>query len=846
MLRAHSVSPLFVDHVMRTWLLTGFIAWIASTPFTCEAAPSVERAFPGIGQRGTEFEFDLFGSGLGDAEEVMLYSPGVSFVSAKAASDNELKVRLKAADDCPLGSHAFRLRSRSGMSELLTFRITSLPVVVAAEPNESTAEAQPVPLNSTVAGIVDAGDADYFKMTLKKGERLSAEVEAIRVGASMFDAVLKIYGPDGSLLADVDDTSLFRQDPFVTLIAPSDGEYVIRVHETSSEGDERYRYALHVGTFPRPSLVYPAGGPAGQTVDVRFSGDAGGPFDQTLTLPLGGSDNSGVIAVRDGVESATANPFRISPFANVLEAEPNDRVEELKDSPADLPLAFNGILEQSGDIDVFRFRAPAGKLYQFESFAFRVGSGADTVLSIIDSRGDVVVSNDDDGSHDSRLIFEAPEAGEFALVVTDKRGGGGQDFIYRVEAEELAPSLTAFLSRPNRLSQDRQTISIPRGNRVVAFLAVQRRVPALTPEMDLNVRLSASGLPSGTLMSEAEIPADRFWTPVVLEASADAPLGGSLTDIRPSVTSGQPIEGRFQQTVDLVAASADALFQAATVDRLAVSVVDEAAFSITLSDPKTALAQDGTLGLEIQVERKADFDSAVDVTLPFLPPWVDGPAKVTIPADATSAFYPLHAFPKVAVRNWPIVAEADPAGGSARDGAMNPQAELTPRRARRRREIAAVAVSSQLKQLRIEPSPVVGSIGRVVAEQGITIPVICTLDARGALPAEMMATLEGLPNRVQVSPVPVKGDAKQVEFQVAFDPTCPVGEFPDLVVRLSGEVEGQPVSYCVGRDGILQIEPKGLLVTDETGRPLSRLEILKRKRSSESAGEPAETGSGTK
>jgi hypothetical protein len=813
---------------MRTWLLAGFFGWIASAPLLCEAATSVERVFPGVGQRGTEFEIDLFGSGFADAEEVLLYSPGVSFVGLKPGSDTELKVRLKAAEDCPLGSHAFRVRGRSGISELHTFRITPLPVVVAAEPNESAAEAQLVPPNSTVPGVIDAGDADFFKLTLKKGDRLAAEVEAIRVGASMLDANLKVTGPDGTLLADVDDTSLFRQDPFVTLIAPQDGDYVIQLHETSFEGDERYRYALHLGSFPRPALVYPAGGPAGQTLQVRFDGDVAGPFEQALTLPLGGPTNFGAIAVRDGATCPTPNPFRVSPFGNVLEVEPNDDAEQLSEQSTDLPVAFNGILEKTADVDAFRFRAPAGKVYQFESFAFRLGSGADTVLSIVDSRGIVVVSNDDDGSHDSRLIFEPADAGEYLLLVTDKRGGGGHDFIYRVEATEFAPSLTAFLSRPNRLSQDRQTISIPRGNRVIAFLAVQRRIPAGTPEAEQDVRLSASGLPSGTLMSEAAIPSDRFWTPVVLEAGADAPLGGSLAELRASLSGGQPLQGGFQQTVDLVAASADALFQAATVDRLAVAVVDEAAFSISLSDPKAALALDGTLGLEIQVERKSDFDGPVDVTFPFLPPWVDGPAKITIPAGANSGIYTLHAFPTAAVRKWPLVAEADPAGGSARDGAMNPQAELTPRRARRRREVSAVAVASQLNELRIESSPVTGTIGLVVAEQGTTIPVICKLEQHGGLPAQMTVTLEGLPNRVQVSPVQMNGDAAHVEFQVVLDPTCPVGEFPDLVVRLSGDVGGQPVSYCVGRGSVLQIEPKGLLVTDETGRPLSRLEVLKR------------------
>jgi hypothetical protein len=57
-----------------------------------------------------------------------------------------------------------------------------------------------------------------------------------------------------------------------------------------------------------------------------------------------------------------------------------------------------------------------------------------------------------------------------------------------------------------------------------------------------------------------------------------------------------------------------------------------------------------------------------------------------------------------------------------------------------------------------------------------------------------------------------------------------VGTFASLVCRLTGAIDGQEVSYCVGRGGVLKIEPAGALVTDETGRPLSPLEVLRRSR----------------
>ena len=69
-----------------------------------------------------------------------------------------------------------------------------------------------------------------------------------------------------------------------------------------------------------------------------------------------------------------------------------------------------------------------------------------------------------------------------------------------------------------------------------------------------------------------------------------------------------------------------------------------------------------------------------------------------------------------------------------------------------------------------------------------------------------------------------KGDGR-IEV---FAPDAPVGIFPDLIVRLSGQLHGQPVSYCIGRGGTLRIEPRGALVRDPQGRPLSRLEVLQK------------------
>jgi hypothetical protein len=74
------------------------------------------------------------------------------------------------------------------------------------EPNDDLKQAQHVPLNVSVAGVIEEAGVDYYAVTLKKGQRLAAEVEGVRLGGELTDTVLTVFGPDGQLLAAVDDT----------------------------------------------------------------------------------------------------------------------------------------------------------------------------------------------------------------------------------------------------------------------------------------------------------------------------------------------------------------------------------------------------------------------------------------------------------------------------------------------------------------------------------------------------------------------------------------------------------------------------------------------------------------
>jgi hypothetical protein len=744
-----------------------------------------------------------------------------------AKGENQVTVALEAAPDCRLGEHPFRLRTRGGASELRTFRISPFPVVAEKEPNDDLKEAQPVPLNVSVAGVIEAAGVDSYAVTLKKGERLAAEVEGVRLGGALTDTVLTVFGPDGKRLATVDDTPLFRQDPFVTLIAPADGVYTVQVRDTNFGGGDDNRYVLHIGTFCRPAAVFPAGGQAGTEVSVKLLGDAAGDRTQKVKLPAAGVPFE--FYPSDATTPApTPNPFRVSAFPNVLEAEPNDDPKQAGNA-VPWPVAFNGIIERPGDVDHFRFRAAKGDVIDVSAYAFRIGSPLDTVVAVLNTAGHVVAANDDDETHDSRVRVIIPADGEYLVRVTDKRGKGGPLFVYRIELDKPKPGLAVFLAEPIRKTQERQVIAVPRGNRVAAFLAV-RRDGFAGP-----VTIAPDELPVGVRVRIPTVPADEYLMPVVFEAAADAPVGGKLVGFTGTGGNTQtPVRGTFTQVVRLIAGPGDLAIHSVEVSKLAIVVVEPSPYSVHIVPPAPPLVPDGTLDITVKVTREKGFTEPLDVVFPSLPPGVEAPTSVPVPADKTEAVVTLVGHPPAEVGPWRLIAEARPArpGRGPRDPLAAVPMGMGGRRKRRAAE-DAIPVASEVTALKVAEPPVKGRFAPAAGEQGKSVTVQCQLETAAALADTLTAKLDGLPSRATARPVEVRGNARQVEFKVSLDPTTPPGEYRSLVCELTGSVGGHKVVYRVGRGGSLRVDVAGSVKTDATGKPLSPLDALRQEQKKE-------------
>lgn len=151
-----------------------------------------------------------------------------------------------------------------------------------------------VPLPHALTGCLrEPGQTDQFRIALKKGETLLAAVEARTLGL-LPDPLIRLLGPDGSRLLEVDDTGKTR-DAALTRAANADGEYVVTVTDRHRDGGPRAHYLLTVRadtpdlelTTSATSLVVPADKPAELTVDVVRRGKVGAITVTAADLPEG-------------------------------------------------------------------------------------------------------------------------------------------------------------------------------------------------------------------------------------------------------------------------------------------------------------------------------------------------------------------------------------------------------------------------------------------------------------------------------------------------------------------------------------------------------------------------------
>jgi hypothetical protein len=793
------------------------LAWLfllLIPPVLPAASPSLGAIRPVGGQRGTELEITLSGARLGDAQEIIYYQPGITTLSLKKLDDNSVRAKVKIAPDCILGLHDVRLRTATGVSELRTFSVGALKEINEAEPNNDFAAPQQIPMNVTVNGVADNEDVDYYVVTAKKGERISAEVEGLRLGISEFDPYVAILDAKRFELGVSDDAALAWRDGFTAIIAPQDGKYIIQVRESAYAGNGGCLYRLHVGNYPRASAIVPAGGKPGETLAVRWIGDAAGETTSTIKLPPTFEREFGIERQDDKGFSPYPNAFRLSTLGNVIEKEPND--DQAHATPFTAPMALNGVIEKAGDVDHFVFKANQGQVFDIHCYARRIRSPLDPVMYLGKKGGGALLGADDSVGPDSYFRFQAPETAEYVVWLIDQLGKGGPDYAYRLELTPVAPALTMTTNAEQiPLGSGVMSVAVPKGNRQAVLILGNRA------DFGGEVNVGAAKLPAGVSVDAPTLAASQVIVPVLFSAKADAPLSSALAEI-----TGKPadpklnIASQFNQMSVLVLGQNQVNVWSRTVDRLAVAVTEECPYTIEIVEPKVPLVRSGSMGLKVRATRKPGFKAPISVYLPWNPPGVGSGGGIAIPEGQNEAVIPVNADGGAELRTWKIVvngASGVPSG--------------------------PIMVSSQLANLTVA-SPYVGlSFVAASVDQGKEVDMGVKVAKAVDFAGEATVNLIGLPNKVTTDAKKITKDTTDLVFHIKTDKISPAGNHASLFCQVVISQNGEPIVHNIGT-GALRIDvplpPKANApapapvaaappkpVAPAAAKPLTRLEKLR-------------------
>lgn len=811
---------------MRPFLAALFVATTVTVP-ALAISPAIRGISPVGGQRGTDVTVTFTGQRLTDAKEILFYRPGITVTKMEVAQNGQLTATLKIAPDAALGLHDFRLRTATGISPLKTFSVGALKDVSEVEPNNEFAKPQPIEMNVTVNGVADNEDVDYYAVPAKKGDRITAEVEGIRLGLTLFDPYVAILDAKRFELASSDDSALTWQDGFVSIVAPEDGTYIVMTRESAYAGNVNCLYRLHVGNFPRPTATVPAGGKVGEAITVRWIGDVLGETTTNLVLPAHPERQFGLIAHDERGTAPYPNLFRLSPFGNTIESEPNDTPATA--SAFTPPLALNGVIGSAEDVDRYVFKATKGQTFDVRVLARQLRSPLDSVLTIAERNGGQLAGNDDSGGPDSAIRFTAPKDGEFVIAVTDHLKKGGPDYAYRVEISPIEPKL--ILSTPNeslRRGTGTMALAVPRGNRQAILINAERA------DFGGALSLAASGLPQGvTFEADAMNPGSAV-QPVLLSATADAPIGATLATVTGKlIDSTRDVPCEFTSTAELVLGQNNVPFWTRTVESLAVAVTEEAPFTIEVVEPKVPLVQGGTMDLKVIAKRKPGFTAPIAIALPWNPPGVASKGGIVIPEKQNEAVIPINASPGADLKTWRIVVNGTyveipttppptPAGGG-----------------RQRRGAGRLMVSSPFAKLTVASQFLSLDFAAVSVERGKEAALGVKINKAVDFPGEAKVTLIGLPNKVTTDVATITKETSEIVFRLKTDPTSPVGETKSLFCQVVIMKNGEPILHNLGSGrlridaplptvkGKAAVKPVVASAGSSASKPLSRLEKLR-------------------
>ncbi len=510
----------------------------------------LDTVFPAGVQAGAEVDVAVSGENLDELSALIFSHAGLS-----GEPSGEGRFLVRAAPGTPSGLHEVRVSGRFGASNPRVFAVSAFVEVQEPGSNGTADEAFPLELNRIVHGRADAARQDWFRLSLRTGQRVLILCEAERLGSPM-DATLLVSDLEGRELARSRDET--GRDARVIFSAPRDGDYFVRVYDFLYRGDGHYVYRLLTTDQARVESLFPPFALPGSEQSFRSRGFAlnGAEDEVEMVATAPGEESllmeSGTFLHQAGIAGRLLNNdawkgnagegvwLGASDSRPVLETGEKDQDGQDSGETAQVveaPCEIAGTFETKGDVDWYQFRASAGQALVLDLQYHRLGRPGDPVMTVEklgdDGNASQVGRVDDDGVQTGRPKFPfgsrdpvfrlEPDADAIYRVrVEDQFRLGDPGQTYRLSIRKPKPAFSLVTVCPRHADQNTQAHPwnvFLRRNGTADLLVYLLRRDGFDGAVDLRVE----DLPQGVSASPGRIEAGQDSGRLVFRAAGDAP-----------------------------------------------------------------------------------------------------------------------------------------------------------------------------------------------------------------------------------------------------------------------------------------------------------------------------------
>ena len=631
---------------------------------------------PGI-RAGTTNELTISGSDL-DGPASLLFSDARIVATNKPGTATVFTVIVPM--EVPPGFVDVRILGRFGVSNPRALAIGDLPELISPPANTSAANVVELPLDSVVNGRTTANTASWFRFPAKAGQRLVIRMLSRELD-SRLEPMLVVLTADGREL----DRS---RRGFLDFTAPTDGPFLLQLHDQTFRGGDDYAYRLTVTAgaqleFALPNVLHagatnfvtlfghnlpgdersPVTDAAGHPLD-RFSVEViapvqGGSPVELLRKPAGALLAGECFAWRLGSTNGSSNPLLFTLTTNPVFVSVTNGIV-----PVTPPCEFSGLFPKRGELNGVSFEAKKGDVFWLDLWGERLGQICDpfALLQRVTKNdkgevqyGDLQEFNDGDNNVGGREFntttrdpagrLEIKEDGTYRVLVRDlfNTGPTSPRHPYRLSLRRETPDFRLVaLPQPPPMTKpdDRQThvasTFLRQGETIpIKMLALRR------DGFSGDIEITATNLPAGVSATAGHIFAGQGAGEILLTAAEGAGGctnvqfvgravigGGDIWHLATLATVVWPVGDYDQEAV---------MARLARDSSIAAGSVEWAPVTLQPAEPKTYEATvDGKLSLPLKVTRRGDFNAAFNVK-PAGHPTLDKAKDGSIGEKATNA-----------------------------------------------------------------------------------------------------------------------------------------------------------------------------------------------------------------